>query len=274
MKKTILMYGNCQIGMLSKMLKTLYQDAFEIYHLQQVQNINDATSYFVEWQPVMCRVDILILQNVTQEDKDPFKKILPYISKNARVVFIDSLYNKSYAPELVITGIIPVGGGRAGKSHDINILSAFRNQVPLKEFMLNDPFYEDDFYPSSLYLSLFTQTINEFESRKELLKEKIAQQNFEHISMIPYLSSVSPQKDGVPWGDFNHPKPSIYKHILNTLVDMDILKPFSQHRFDEVFNASTWRAMNYPSYQSTKKHFKIQEPQSDNLYKLGGDFFN
>lgn len=265
--KNIVLYGNCQIGNISRILKLLYKSELSVFNMEQVQKINDI-GYYDEIIPNLKSADHIIMQNISLKEKDPFLKIIPFINENTKVIFIDSLYNISYHPELIKTTIIPTF--KFGLLHDINILKACYNNFSIKEFIRNDPYYNVDFYSSQKYIELQESTLEELTLRESQLKNKISKcthNNIKYINIIPYILSSYEATGKSHWADFNHPKLIVYKWLVKQIAN-EIELYFPDNIFDSIFNDQTFLNINYPLYYSTIDKLNIYCDINDK-YSLG-----
>ena len=236
----------------------------------QVQRINNS-KYFDEVIPNLKKANYIITQNINLAEKDPFEKIIPYIDKKTKVIFIDSLYSSFYNPELIKTNIIPVF--KTGILHDINILKAYIEKVSLSDFLNSDPFYNIYFYDAKKYNLLIKNTIDELKSREKLLKTKIDNNNFKHINILPYILDNYKNNSIALWADFNHPKLPVYKYLIQNIAE-EMSMPFDDQLFEKQFNVQTFQNINRPSYASTINYFNILYNEKNTLYNLGKSYIN
>ena len=266
--KHVVLYGNCQISVIEKILQALYADELKIFILPLIHKITDVT-YFDTIQTTLVQADFIILQNNKEHKKDPFIRIFPFLKKEAKVIFIPSLYNSTYSPELIKINTIPPL--KFGVLHDINILKAYLDEIPLKDFLISDPFYKDDFYDNGVFSRLLDESLKNLKEKESILKKKIGNENYDHIGIIPYLLDSYSHNSQILWADFNHPKLPVYHYLIKKIIHILAL-PFKNKLFDEVFNPVDFLPINRPSYLSTLNFFHSTVQDWEQLYRLGNNY--
>ncbi|WP_428738518.1 WcbI family polysaccharide biosynthesis putative acetyltransferase [Sulfurimonas sp.] len=268
--RTILIYGNCQSGNISRILNSVCEDV-NIHTLTQVQRI-DKLDYFEEIIPYIEEADYIITQNILDVEKTPFKRIIPYMKKDAQVIFFDSLYNIMYHPELITTNEIQ--GLLMGKVHDINIIQAFTNHISLKDFLKNDPFERSSFYSKDIYKKMFETSVNQLQNRQKKLFQKIDEQTaikISHIDIVPFIKNIYESTQGVyHWGDQNHPRLPVFIYLVEELMKMMNLQ--CSDAIEKQFNIETFSGIHRPLYKSAIETFDIMD--ANRMYIFGQEKFS
>ena len=266
--KHIVLYGNCQISVIKKILQALYTDELKIFMLPLVHRITDET-YFDTIKTTLVQADFIILQNNKENKKDPFIRIFSFLKKEAKVIFIPSLYNSTYSPELIKINTIPPL--KFGVLHDINILKAYLDEIPLKDFLISDPFYKDDFYDNEVFSRLLDESVKNLKEQELVVKKKIGNEKYDYIEIIPYILDSYNHNPQILWTDFNHPKLPVYHYLIKKIIQILGLS-FKDKLFNEAFTPIYFLPVNRPSYLSTLNFFHSTVQEWEQLYRLGNNY--
>lgn len=276
--KKIIFYGNCQASKTAWIFgKCLSQKKYQSVRLEQVQNIESSEYFNRSWvKQHITSADIAIIQTVAPPHIDPFIHIVPFLKNNAHVIIMDSLYCKSFHPDCVSTSVIP--SFKINYIHDVNVLSAYVNDISVSKFIANDPFNIADFYDKNHLENNHTDTIRNLESRRDATKDLVEkyksnqhQIKFSVSGISDFLNNKSSIKTCM-WGDFNHPLNCVYKYNTSKLCNL-INVEFDESVFDKNFNSVTnEQVIVRPPCKSVIKYFGFDDKTENRNYSFGSGY--
>ncbi len=278
MKMKVLMFGNCQIMKLRDVLqKLLNQDHYTIRHFKEVQEIS-SPDYFAHNERFISEADILITQNISNHNDDPFIHILPKLKPKSRVIVFDSLFFAGYHPELFNTHEIPKF--TLGKLHDINVLGAYIEGAKTDEFLSNDPFNDQNLFPKEFFKKLHLISFSELlERQTKLFKKKEIFEfmnpsiSITHISINNLIKNLFKFECEI-WGDFNHPRNEVYKYLTSKLLE-ELNIQFDEEKFDANFNRKLRDGiLKFPLYLTAINHHSFNKSKTSRTYDLGNSYLN
>lgn len=247
--KTCLIYGNCQIVALKKLLlqNPAFNDAYQFVELNPVFLLTPEDAPHLE--KLVSQADIFIHQPVSEQYKGKeisTDYLKTFVKETSQVISIPVAYFTGYNPELfyikdqqgaVITEPFPY--------HDHNILSLYSQGKTIQEAIQaiqSENFYTADYCQKSLEKTCSNLALRENEQSLDVQLSSFIRENFERYRL---------------WHTFDHPSVAIAAFIAHSILKL--LGIHIQTDTSSFFNQSEMLDdYAFPIYPSLSKHLRLQ----------------